>query len=104
MVGLTSLVGALTARRAGNVLLGRGVAFGAVAIAGASAGARLSGLVPEAVLLAAFAVLLVVVASVMAVRLRPRPHRRPGHAGPGVRSTTRSSASARRSPASARAR
>ena len=69
VVGLTSLVGALTARRAGNVLLGRGVAFGAVAIAGASAGARLSGLVPEAVLLAAFAVLLVVVASVMAVRL-----------------------------------
>jgi uncharacterized membrane protein YfcA len=69
VVGLTSVVGALTARRAGNVLLGRGVAFGAVAIAGAAAGARLSGLVPEPVLLAAFAVLLVVVASVMAVRL-----------------------------------
>ena len=38
VVGLTSLVGALTARRAGNVLLGRGVAFGAVAIAGAVGG------------------------------------------------------------------
>ena len=69
VVGLTALVGAVTAHRSGNVLLGRGVAFGAVAIAGAAAGARLSGLVPEPVLLAAFAVLLVVVASVMAVRL-----------------------------------
>jgi uncharacterized membrane protein YfcA len=68
IVGLTSLVGALTARRAGTVLLGRGVAFGAVAVVGAGAGAGLSGLVPEPVLLTAFAVLLVVVASVMAVR------------------------------------
>ncbi len=68
VVGVTSLVGAVTAWRAGNVLLGRGVAFGAVAIGGAALGARLSGLVPEPVLLAAFAALLVVVAGVMAVR------------------------------------
>jgi uncharacterized membrane protein YfcA len=73
VVGLTSLVGALTAGRAGTVLLGRGAAFGAVAVAGAAAGARLSGLVPEPVLMAAFATLLVVIASVMAVRqLRAR--------------------------------
>ena len=35
VVGVTSLAGAVTARRAGNVLLGRGVAFGAVAVGGA---------------------------------------------------------------------
>jgi uncharacterized membrane protein YfcA len=68
VVGATSLVGAVTARRAGNVLLGRGVAFGAAAIGGAAGGARLSTLVPEPVLLAAFAGLLVLVAGVMTVR------------------------------------
>ena len=74
VVGVTSLVGAVTAQRAGNVLLGRGVAFGAVAVGGAAGGARLSGLVAEPVLLAAFAGLLVVVAVVMAVR-QVRTHR-----------------------------
>ena len=74
VVGVTSLVGAVTAQRAGNVLLGRGVAFGAVAVGGAAGGARLSGLVAEPVLLAAFAGLLVVVAVVMAVR-QVRAHR-----------------------------
>ena len=39
VVGVTSLIGAATAHRAGNVLLGRGVAFGAVAIGGAAIGA-----------------------------------------------------------------
>ena len=68
VVGATSLVGAVTARRAGNVLLGRGVAFGAAAICGAAVGARLSTLVPEPVLLAACAGLLVLVAGVMTVR------------------------------------
>jgi len=68
VVAVTSLVGAATAWRAGNVLLGRGVAFGAVAIGGAAVGARLSGVVPGPVLLAAFAALLVVVAGLMAVR------------------------------------
>jgi uncharacterized membrane protein YfcA len=84
VVGLTSLVGALTARRAGNVLLGRGAAFGAVAVLGAGAGAALSGLVPEPVLLTAFAVLLVVVASVMAVR-QLRARRGPGGAAARTR-------------------
>ena len=50
-----------TAYRAGNVLLARGVAFGLVAIAGAVAGAHASAAVPEAVLLAAFAGLMLVV-------------------------------------------
>ena len=38
VVGVTSLLAAAAAHRAGNVLLGRGVAFGAVAIIGAAAG------------------------------------------------------------------
>ncbi len=68
VVGITSLVGAVTAWRSGNVLVSRGLMFGAVAVAGAAAGAKASGLVPQPVLLAAFAALLVVVAGVMAVR------------------------------------
>ena len=68
VVGITSLVGAVTAYRAGKVLLTRGLAFGAVAIGGAAAGARVSGLVSGPALLAVFAALLLVVAGVMAAR------------------------------------
>ena len=68
VVGVTSLIGAVTAYRAGNVMLGRGVAFGLVALGGAVVGARASTHVPEPVLLAAFAVLMLVVGAVMAVR------------------------------------
>jgi hypothetical protein len=68
VVGVTSLAGAVIARRAGNVMLARGVAFGTVAIGGAVAGARLSSAVPEAVLLAAFSALMLVVAALMTVR------------------------------------
>ena len=68
VVGVTSLVGAVTAYRSGNALLGRGAAFGVVAIGGAAVGAKASGLVPEPVLLAAFAALLLVVAAVMVTR------------------------------------
>lgn len=68
VVGVTSLIGAATAYRAGNVMLGRGVAFGLVAIGGAVVGAQASAHVPEPVLLAAFAVLMLVVGTVMAVR------------------------------------
>lgn len=68
VVGITSLAGAVTAWRAGNVLLARGAAFGTVAIGGAVAGAHASAAVPEPVLLAAFAGLMVVVAVLMLVR------------------------------------
>lgn len=78
VVGVTALIGAVTAHRAGNVLLGRGVAFGLVAIGGAAVGAKASVLVSEAVLLAAFAVLMLVVAGIMAVR-QVRAHRAAGH-------------------------
>jgi uncharacterized protein len=68
VVGVTALVGAVTAYRSGNVLLTRGLAFGAIAIGGAVAGAKASGLVDQPVLLAAFAALLLVVAAVMGGR------------------------------------
>ncbi len=68
VVGLTSLIGAVTAHRSGNLMLGRGVTFGAVAIAGAALGAKASALVPGPVLMASFAVLLLLVAGVMATR------------------------------------
>ena len=77
VVGITSLAGAITAYRSGNVLLTRGIAFGAVAIGGAAAGAKASGLVPAPVLLAAFAALLLVVAGGMAARQLRSRHGQP---------------------------
>ncbi len=68
VVGVTALISALTAYRAGNVMLGRGVTFGLVAIGGAALGAKASALVSEPVLLAAFAALMLVVGVIMAVR------------------------------------
>jgi len=68
VVGVTSLVGAVAAHRAGTVLLGRGVAFGVVATGGAVAGARAATAVPETVLLGSFAVLMLAVGILLAVR------------------------------------
>jgi uncharacterized membrane protein YfcA len=82
VVAVTSLAGAVTAHRAGNVLLARGVVFGLVATGGAVAGARASSAVPEPVLLAAFAVLMLVVGGVLAVR-----QWRGRHTSPADRST-----------------
>jgi uncharacterized protein len=77
VVGVTSLIGAVTAHRLGNVLLGRGIGFGVVALGGAAVGAKASALVPEPLLLAAFAALMVVVAVLMATR-QLRGRRRDG--------------------------
>ncbi len=68
VVGVTALIGAVTAHRTGNVRLARGVSFGLVAIGGAAVGAKASALVSETVLLAAFAILMMVVGGVMAGR------------------------------------
>ncbi len=77
VVGVTSVVGAITAYRAGNVLLGRGVTFGVIAIGGAALGAKASAHVSGPVLLACFAAMMLLVGGVMAVRLvRSRPPRR----------------------------
>ena len=78
LVGITSLAGAITAYRSGNVLLTRDIVFGAVAIGGAAAGAKASGLVSAPALLAAFAALLLVVAGVMAARQLRSRRGRPG--------------------------
>ncbi len=69
VVGVTALISAVSAHRAGKVLLGRGIAFGLVAIGGAAVGAKASALVPEPVLLGSFALLMLVVGGVMAFRL-----------------------------------
>ena len=90
VVGVTSLAGAVTARRAGSVLLARGIAFGTVAIGGAVAGAHLSSAVPEPVLLAAFSALMLVVAGLMTVR-QLRSRRRSRTAATRRRSSARSS-------------
>ena len=68
VVGVTSLIGAIAAHRAGNVLLGRGLVFGLAAIGGAMAGAKASNLVSEDVLLAAFAALMLLVGGMLAWR------------------------------------
>lgn len=74
MVGVTSLVGAVTTHRAGNVLLDRGVVFGLLATGGAVAGAKLSAHVSEPVLLAAFSVLMLACGGLMTYRqLRSLP-------------------------------
>lgn len=76
VVGVTSLIAAATAHREGNVLLGRGIAFGATAIAGAAVGAIAATRVPEPVLMVSFAALMLVVGFVMVARQR-RHHRSP---------------------------
>jgi uncharacterized membrane protein YfcA len=80
VVGATSLIAATTAHRAGNVLLGRGVVFGAVAIGGAVLGARAATHVRDEVQLGSFAALLLVVGGLMAWRqLRHGKGHRPQH-------------------------
>lgn len=68
VVGVTSLVGAVTAYRAGNVKLAQGATFGLVGIGGAAIGAKASSLVSGSVLLASFAALMLLVGGLMAVR------------------------------------
>jgi uncharacterized membrane protein YfcA len=69
VVGVASVLGAVSAYRAGHVLPGRGAAFGLVAVGGAVAGARLAAHAPESLLLAAFSLLMLVVGGVMLARL-----------------------------------
>ena len=65
IVGLNALVGAVLHRRAGDVRLGSALLFGSVGLATAFAGARLSALLPSAVLLVLFALLMLAVATLM---------------------------------------
>lgn len=62
IVGVTSLIGALSHWRAGNLRLKTALLFGLVAMAGAFAGARLAGLLSGAVQLAILAVVMLAAA------------------------------------------
>ena len=85
VVGVTSLVGAVTAHRVGNVLVARGVLFGLLATGGAVVGAKLSAHVSEPVLLASFSVLMLAVGGLMAYRqLRSEPADADGSATSGA--------------------
>ncbi|MGZ4503454.1 MAG: sulfite exporter TauE/SafE family protein [Nocardioidaceae bacterium] len=84
VVGATAVTGAVTAWRAGHVLPGRGLAFGAAATGGAAAGAAAASRVPEPVLLASFAVLLVVAGALALRQVRSRGRPRPAGSGRAV--------------------
>jgi uncharacterized protein len=70
IVGVTALVGMAAHYRAGRVRVVQGLVFGVLDIAGAYGGSRLSATVEPAVLLAAFSVLMLVVAAMRVVRRR----------------------------------
>lgn len=72
IVGTTALIGAVPHLRAGRVRVGQGVVFGVLGVGGAYLGSRLSASVAPAVLLAAFAVLMLLVAALMTRRRRAR--------------------------------
>ncbi len=85
IVGLTSLIALIPHARAGRVRVAQGLVFGGLGTAGSFAGSRLSVVVSPPVLLAAFAVLMLVVAAVMLRRVaRPEPDATPdSEPGPG---------------------
>ncbi|HET8616404.1 MAG TPA: sulfite exporter TauE/SafE family protein, partial [Actinomycetales bacterium] len=72
IVGTTSLIALVPHARRGNVRFGQGVTFGVLGVAGSFAGSLASTRVPAAVLLSAFAALMLVVAVVM-LRRSSRP-------------------------------
>lgn len=97
VVGVTALGGLVTHWRAGTVRLRSGLAFGLAGVGGSVLGARLNALLSPAVLLGAFAVLLVVAAAAMLRRTRgDRPIAGPGATppagGPGTAVRVRSGA------------
>ncbi len=70
IVGVTALAGMSAHQRAGRVRLAAGTTFGLLGIAGSYVGSRLSAQVDPDVLLAAFSLLMLVVAAVMFARNR----------------------------------
>lgn len=65
IVGITSLLALLPHARARRVRFAQGLLFGALGTAGSFAGSTLAGHVPQQVLLAAFAALMLLVATLM---------------------------------------
>ena len=74
IVGITALAGLAAHAREGRVRFLQGLLFGVLGIAGSWAGSRLSASVPPNVLLAAFSMLMLVVAAVMFTRSRRARH------------------------------
>ncbi|HEX7463024.1 MAG TPA: sulfite exporter TauE/SafE family protein [Dermatophilaceae bacterium] len=70
IVGLTALAGMAAHHREGRVRVSAGIVFGVLGIAGSYVGSRLSAKVAPDVLLAAFSLLLLVVAALMLARSR----------------------------------
>lgn len=84
IVGTTSLIAFVPHARRGNVRVGQGLAFGALGTVGSFAGTALASHVRPAVLLSAFAALMLLVASLMFRRsLRARGGDAPGTLGTG---------------------
>ena len=84
IVGVTSLAGMAAHARAGRVRFGSGLIFGGLGTVGSLVGARLSAGVNSDVLLAAFAVLVLIAAAAMLARARRTPTG-PAVAGPPPR-------------------
>lgn len=82
IVGTTSLIALVPHARRGNVRFGQGLAFGALGTVGSLAGSALAAHVRPAVLLSAFAGLMLLVASLMLRRSR-RGADVPGELGTG---------------------
>lgn len=80
IVGVTALAGLAAHAREGRVRVVQGLVFGVLGIAGSWAGSRLSASVPPNLLLAAFSVLMLVVAGVMFARSRRARHTPAGSA------------------------
>lgn len=74
VVGVSAVIGAVTAARSGRVMVARGVTFALVATGGSVIGAVASTWVREDVLMLAFAALMLLVGGLMLARLRrPAP-------------------------------
>jgi uncharacterized membrane protein YfcA len=81
VVGATSAMGVVAHARAGRVRWKTGALFGAGGMAGAYLGGRIAGFIPPAVLLVAFAAIMLATAIAMLVRGSSRevtPHHLPG--------------------------
>ena len=88
IVGITALAGMTAHLRAGRVRVAQGITFGLLGVAGSYAGTRLSASIRPDLLLALFAVLMLVAAAAMLRRRRPVTNS-PGQAaqpdpGPGA--------------------
>jgi uncharacterized membrane protein YfcA len=79
VVGVTAAVGLVPHARAGRVQWRTGLLFGAAGMAGAYAGGRLAAYVPGTVLLAAFAVMMIVTAVAMIRRRNAAPREPHSH-------------------------